>query len=365
MKILYGVTGEGMGHAIRSRVILEHLFAAGHQVEVVASNRAASFLSERFANVHHIHGLHIVSAENRVRKGKTLWSNVKEGLQALPSQVGAYFELIEDFAPEVVISDFESWSYLYGMAHDLPVISIDNQQVMNRCTLPDEVLDGARAEFAVVKAFVKAKLPWCAHYLIATFFQPPIRKKRTTLHPPILRPEILAAEPTPGDHLLVYQTSTDNRPLLEVLRKSGRECHIYGMERSLKEDRRDGNLVHKPFSEQGFIDDLASSAGVIASAGFTLMGEAVHLKKPMIAIPLEGQFEQRLNARYLAYLGYGAAVEGKLDSETLARFFDSIPAYRAALEEYEHDGNVGLFAQIDTLLDQVAAGVLTGRRIPV
>ena len=95
------------------------------------------------------------------------------------------------------------------------------------------------------------------------------------------------------------------------------------------------------------------------------MGEAVHLKKPMIAIPLEGQFEQRLNARYLAYLGYGAAVEGKLDSETLARFFDSIPAYRAALEEYEHDGNVGLFAQIDTLLDQVAAGVLTGRRIPV
>jgi uncharacterized protein (TIGR00661 family) len=362
MKILYGVTGEGMGHAIRSRVVLEHLFAQGHEVEVVASNRAATFLSERFANVHRIHGLHIVSAENRVRKGRTLWSNVKEGLSKLPKQVRAYFDLIEDFAPEVVISDFESWSYLYGMAHDLPVISIDNQQVMNRCTLPDAVLDGARAEFAVVKAFVKAKLPFCAHYLIATFFQPPIRKKRTSLHPPILRPEVLAAEPSDAGHLVVYQTSTDNRQLLQVLRDTGRECRVYGLERDLKEDRRDGNIVHRPFSESGFIGDVASATAVVASAGFTLMGECVYLKKPLAAIPLEGQFEQRLNARYLAYLGYGASIEGSLNAETLARFFDSVPAYQSALEGFEHDGNAGLFAQIDRLLIQTQRGELKGRR---
>ena len=361
MKILYGVTGEGMGHAIRSRVILEHLFREGHEVEVVASSRAASFLSERFANVHRIHGLHIVSAENRVRKGKTLWSNVKEGLAKLPGQISAYFELIEDFAPEVVISDFESWSYLYGKAHDLPVISIDNQQVMNRCTLPDEVLEGSRAEFAVVKAFVKAKLPFCAHYLIATFFQPPIRKPRTSLHPPILRPEILAAEPRDGEHLLVYQTSTDNERLLEVLRSSGLECRVYGMERDLKEDRRDGKLVHRPFSESGFIDDLASAKAVLASAGFTLMGECVYLGKPLLAIPLEGQFEQVLNARYLAYLGYGAAAETGIDADSVHRFFESVPAYRAALAGFQHDGNAGLFAKIDELLDQAAAGLLRPR----
>ncbi len=365
MKILYGVTGEGMGHAIRSRVILEHLFQQGHEVEVVASNRAATFLSERFANVHRIHGLHIVSKENRVRKGRTLWSNVKEGLAKLPSQVRAYFGLIEDFAPEVVISDFESWSYLYGMAHDLPVISVDNQQVMNRCTLPDEVLEGSRAEFAVVKAFVKAKLPFCAHYVIATFFEPPIRKPRTTLHPPILRPEVLAATPTKGEHLLVYQTSTDNERLLKVLRACGRECHIYGMERELTEDRRDGNLIHRPFSEQGFIDDLASAHAVVASAGFTLMGECVFLKKPLAAIPLEGQFEQTLNARYLQHLGYGACIEGELTADRLARFFDAVPAYEAALANVEHDGNAGLFATIDGLLEQVAAGTLEGRRGPL
>jgi hypothetical protein len=48
MRILYGVVGEGMGHAMRSRVVLEHLVAAGHEVEIMASGRAAEFLGKRF-----------------------------------------------------------------------------------------------------------------------------------------------------------------------------------------------------------------------------------------------------------------------------------------------------------------------------
>jgi uncharacterized protein (TIGR00661 family) len=46
VKILYGVVGEGMGHAMRSRVVLEHLVAQGHEVEIMASGRATDFLGE-------------------------------------------------------------------------------------------------------------------------------------------------------------------------------------------------------------------------------------------------------------------------------------------------------------------------------
>ncbi|MEL6548201.1 MAG: glycosyltransferase family protein, partial [Myxococcota bacterium] len=49
MRILYGVVGEGMGHATRSRVVIEHLLAQGHQVHVVVSGRAHRFLTESFA----------------------------------------------------------------------------------------------------------------------------------------------------------------------------------------------------------------------------------------------------------------------------------------------------------------------------
>ncbi|MGH9333683.1 MAG: glycosyltransferase family protein, partial [Vicinamibacteria bacterium] len=34
MRILYGVVGEGMGHATRSAVVIEHLLSAGHEVKV-------------------------------------------------------------------------------------------------------------------------------------------------------------------------------------------------------------------------------------------------------------------------------------------------------------------------------------------
>ncbi len=63
MRILYGVVGEGMGHAMRSRVVLEHLFAQGHEVEIMASGRAVDFLDKRFrakGDVHRIHGLHMI-----------------------------------------------------------------------------------------------------------------------------------------------------------------------------------------------------------------------------------------------------------------------------------------------------------------
>ena len=47
MRILYGVVGEGMGHAMRSRVVLEHLFGQGHEVEIMVSGRASDKPSAR------------------------------------------------------------------------------------------------------------------------------------------------------------------------------------------------------------------------------------------------------------------------------------------------------------------------------
>ena len=164
MKILYGVVGEGMGHAMRSRVVLEHLVAAGHEIEVMVSGRAKDFLEKRFGGppssrngrssaVHGIHGFHLIYDENRVRLGKTLWSNVLTGAKGLPENIAAYFNLIRDFRPNVVISDFESWTYLYGQMHRLPILSIDNMQIINRCTHPPEILEGYESEFRLTKDF--------------------------------------------------------------------------------------------------------------------------------------------------------------------------------------------------------------------
>jgi uncharacterized protein (TIGR00661 family) len=358
MKILYGVVGEGMGHAMRSRVILEHLVAGGHELEIMASGRAVDFLGKRFESVNRIHGLHMIYEENRVRLGRTLWSNVLTGAAGVPQNIAAYFELIAGFHPEVVISDFESWTYFYGKAHGLPTISIDNMQVINRCSHPPEVLDGHEGDFQLTKAFVKSKLPFCDRYLITTFFFPEVRKDRTKLFPPILRPEILAARASWGEHLLVYQTAEGNDALAGVLERAGVECRVYGMRRAIQEEQVEGNVRYRPFSEEGFIADLASARAVVAGGGFTLMGEAVYLGKPMLAIPVGRQFEQILNSRYLERLGYGRMSRRLDDPAELQAFLAEAPACAERLTAHRQDGNRLILDELDHLLDCAAAGIL-------
>jgi uncharacterized protein (TIGR00661 family) len=357
MRILYGVVGEGMGHAMRSRVVIDAL-SPRHEVEVVVSGRAYDYLKARESDhlgVTKIWGMSFVYEDNEVRNFRTILRNVKDAVTGWPRNVKTYFEMAEQFRPDVIVSDFETWSYLFGKRHRIPVVSLDNIQIVNRCDHPPDVLAGNEREYLVAKGFVKTKLPGCFHYLVTTFFHPPVGKPRTTLVPPVLRPEILAARPEPGEHLLVYQTSTSNPHLPEILRGSGLECRIYGLRRDLREDVRDGNLLWRPFHERRFIDDLRTARAVVSGGGFTLMSEAVYLRRPMLSVPVKKQFEQILNARYLEKLGYGQHAD-EITKENLAEFLARVPECERNLARYAQDGNTELLAKLDEVLDAAVRG---------
>ncbi len=76
MRILYGVNGEGLGHATRSRVVIRHLLSAGHEVKAAASGRAFPYLSQYLPDVEEIWGLSFVLEQGRVDTWKTLVKNV-------------------------------------------------------------------------------------------------------------------------------------------------------------------------------------------------------------------------------------------------------------------------------------------------
>lgn len=365
MRILYGVVGEGMGHATRSRVVLEHLVAAGHEVEVVVSGRAADMLASQFPDrVHRITGMTMVYEHNAVHKRKTLLENARALFSrgGVPGNIKVWFDLVADFQPQLVISDFETWSWLFAVNHRIPLISIDNMQILNRCKHGELASDPRWKEqkgaFRLARAIVKAKIPGAAHYFVTTFFYPPVRRKRTTLVPPILRPEILAARATAerGDHVLVYQTGGDHQALVDAMKaRADLSFLVYGMQRDLKEDRVDGNLVFRPFSQQGFVDDLASARAVVAGGGFSLMGECVYLGKPMLAVPLKGQFEQVLNAMWLEQLGYGLYREAA-DADGIDELLERDTELAFRLQDHRQDGNRELLAALDSMLQTLEIG---------
>jgi uncharacterized protein (TIGR00661 family) len=357
-RILYGVAGEGMGHAIRSRVIIDHL-SREHDVQVVVSGRAHDYLKARehdHLGVKKIWGLTIVYEDNTVRNVRTVLSNLRHGVfGGVPTNVRAYFQLVEAFRPEVVVTDFETWSAIFARRHRLPCISVDNIQVLNRCHQPPEIVRGKRTAYLVGKALVKAKVGFCFHYLVSTFFYPKIVKPRTTLHPPAFRPEILAAKPERGDHLVVYQTSTSNAELPAILARSGVECRIYGLRRDLAGDLREGNLVHRPFSERTFVEDLRTARGVVSGGSFTLMSEAVFLGKPVLSVPVQRQFEQIMNARWLQRLGYGMEAD-HITAARLGEFLERVPELTRTLAGYRQEGNADLLGSLDRVIARALAG---------
>ena len=194
MKLLYGVVGEGMGHATRSRVVIEHLVKQGHDVRVVVSGRAHRFLTDRLPespklSVEEIGGLTLAYEGNRVDRSASVWQNLRAAPDLIERNINAYRDAVASgFQPELVFSDFESWAALYALNHFLPVVSIDNMQIINRCQHPRAVTSTGGIDYRIAKLAVKSKIPGAYHYLVSSFFFPPVRKKRTTLVPPILRP---------------------------------------------------------------------------------------------------------------------------------------------------------------------------------
>jgi uncharacterized protein (TIGR00661 family) len=197
MTILYGVPGEGLGHATRSKVIIAWLLGQGHEVRVVSSSRAFTLLDNIFpGRVLEIKGFHLAYKKLTVSKSRTLGLTLRTAPEALQVNFRQYRQLLHGFRPEVVISDFESFSYFFAKLLRVPVISIDNMQIINRAHLDVTVPQAEREHYDLARLIVRAKLPRARHYLVTTFFELPLRLRyaeRTTLVPSIIRPEIQAA----------------------------------------------------------------------------------------------------------------------------------------------------------------------------
>lgn len=374
MRILYGVTGEGMGHAIRSRVTLTHLHAKGHEVKVVVSGRAFTFLQKHFPDVVEIAGFPLVYKENALDRDKTAFKILSEAPAYALENVQAYMRDVRHFDADVVISDFDSFAHIYGVRHQKPILSIDNQHAIPFFQHDDDILEERdengkllhdyRTDFDIARGIIRNKMRGCAHYFITSFFSPKVKEKyaaRTTVVPPILRPEVLAKKATSarGAHLLVYQTSASYVELLDVLAKLPIECRVYGYLRADAKPpagtpegddvRYASNVLLRAFSEEKFIDDLASSRAVVAGGGFTVLGEAVYLGKPIYSVPIHKHFEQIVSARYLQKLGYGEH-HHEVTEEKLRKFLSNSDAYADALTNHAQNGNQLLLDSVDTEL---------------
>lgn len=338
--VFYCVCGEGMGHAIRTGVIVDKI-KDDYDVYLFSSDRAYEYLNSKFDNVYEIGGFNTVYINNKVNNLKTLANALKRNPTNMKIGYEKLYKKARELRPDVIVTDFEIYATVVSKLLSIPLISLDNIHMMTQTKI--DYPKNHYAEMIKAKGVVKTYVVKPKVHILTSFFYPKIRPgKNAVLYPPIIREDILKLEPSDGDHVIVYQTSRESVKLVEKLKTLKDEKFIvYGFNKN----EVDENLTYKEFNEDVFYDDLASSKAVICNGGFTFITEAICLKKPIYSVPAIGNFEQTLNGFYVQKLGYGEYHE-VMSAEKVKAFLTKLPKYQERLEKVKKTNNDGIVKEL-------------------
>jgi len=344
-KILYGVHGTAHGHGMRALSIARRF--PEHEFLFVSNEAGPGILQGEYPVVE-VPSLGTVFTRHRVDTWATLKMNfpVWRDRKALLRRV---LELMEDFQPDAVISDYEFFLPRACRKLGVPCLSIDHQHVVTACRHPIPVKE--YPSYLATGLAVRLLFSRATDYLVISFFQPPVKPGlRVKILPPLLRETVLAREPRDGDHVLVYQSYiTDFRKFLAFVEAVKRPVIVYGVPK----EGREGNLLYKKKSEEGFLDDLAACAYVVGGGGHSLISEALYYGKPVLSFPIKAAFEQFLNAFYVDRLGYGRCFTGPyLVPEIIPEFESRLEQFQANIRGTNFCGNREIFTQVEEFVRQ-------------
>jgi uncharacterized protein (TIGR00661 family) len=353
MRILYGVTGCGLGHTMRARSLAQHLASRGHRVLLAASGRAVPVLRQHGLTVVAIDGMTMRFERGEMQRVRSLLELLRHAPAALAGNVQVALREVLAFGPQAVVTDFDSFAHAVSVALGVPIVSLDHQHVVDRFRHPREVRARVTS-YGLARAVVAAKTPACDRYIVTSFFFPEGREGRAThLVGPVMRPEIEQATPARGDHVLVYQTASGDPRLLPALEALPQQRFVvYGLGRE-EERGRAGNVRLRAFDERRFVQELSGARAVIANGGFTTLAEAVYLGKPVLSVPLRRQSEQELNAAYVERLGIGVRAD-RIDPSVVARFLDREDSFVKLTDPRLRRGTADACQALDRALQEAA-----------
>ncbi|HEV2354207.1 MAG TPA: glycosyltransferase family protein [Puia sp.] len=283
MKIFYAVQATGNGHISRAMELLPHLERYG-TVDVFLSGANNSLMPD-------------IPVRYR-SKGLSLFYTNTGGLN--------YAEILRQLSPLRV----------WREVRDLPVEKYD--LVINdfECitSLACAYKKVASVNFGHQASFVSAKVPrpekqdpvgaWILrNYARATeYVGLHFQQYDDFILPPVIKKEILQAEPRDKDYVTVYLSSYNDATIRQYLQplKAWR-WQVFSKE--VARPVEDGNILFLPVSKGAFNKSLISCSAILTGAGFETPAEALYLGKKLMVMPIRGQYEQSCNAAALAKMG--------------------------------------------------------------
>lgn len=283
MKILYAIQATGNGHISRAMELLPFLQKFG-AVDIFLSG-ANSTLTLNAPIKYRSNGLSLFYT----CKGSLDYWKLTRRISPLRIMKEARDLPVEKY--DLVLNDFECITSLACARKKVPSVNFGHQASFMSAKTPRPEKPNKIGEW-ILTNYAKASQYIGLHFESYDDF----------IFSPVIKSEILQAEPTNDGHITVYLPSYCDNELITLLAPfKDHRFEVFSRQTDIR--KTIGNITLTPVDKDVFNRSLISCHGIICGAGFETPAEALYLKKKMIAIPIRGQYEQQCNAAALRKIG--------------------------------------------------------------
>ncbi|MEZ5840189.1 MAG: glycosyltransferase family protein [Hyphomicrobiales bacterium] len=324
-RILYGVMGDRGGHLSRAIAVAHEL--PGHEILFVGGGRIGEVERHGFS----FQRTPMIGTEmtgGRIDLAATITGAIRE-LWRYRQTIEHLKGLIDEYDPDLIVTDFEFFLPRAARALGRPAISLDRHHAITHCQYDRP--PGHFGTRALSLGILHSMQMAADRYMVVSFApMEPRDPIAAEVYPPVIRRDLSGFSPAEDEHAVVYLYGVTIERIREVFGGRERRFVVYGQGREGEE----GNLVFRRHSTDGFLADLASAAYVVSHGGHNLISEALHFRKPLLAFPLGFEYEQYFNAWQLQQTGYGALGEARQARAALDRFEVDLEGLRQRLAGY-------------------------------
>jgi uncharacterized protein (TIGR00661 family) len=299
MKILWGIQGVGNGHITRSLKLIKLAEKLGHTVDIAVSGTS-----------------HQLDIDHEIKfkfKGFDFHHNSTGELDYLKTLIKCdFYQFYRDIKSldlssyDKIITDFEPVVAWAAKLQKKSIWGISNQCAYLWKSTPRPTRKNWVAEW-ILKHFAPCNKAIGLHFL----------PTEDRIFYPVLRDDIIQSKPKSCNYFTIYLPNVQVSEIIDFLKTYDQyEFHIFTKENFVT--TLPNFKISKP-NYQDFLTSIVNCRGVITAGGFQTICESMYLKKPILCIPVKGQWEQQCNASALEISGLGLVGDLK-DFEKLISF---------------------------------------------
>jgi len=307
MRFLFIVQGEGRGHMTQAVSMFQILEKRGHEVCAVCIGKSQrreipDFISSKIkAPIHLFESPNFVTDKKHkgIKLGKTITYNLSK-INRFKKSLEKIDQLVVEYRPDIILNFYDILGGLYNMFFrpDCRFWTIGHQYLINH---PDFGYPHGKNLQRLLFQLNTKITSLGSEMEFALSFRPlaPSQVGNTIVLPPLLRKEIKDMNPTNGDFYLTYMVNPGYSDEILLFAKNHPEIKIEAFW-----DKKGApdiftplkNLTFHQLNDRLFLEKMSQCKGLVSTAGFESVCEAMYLGKPVMMIPVQGQFEQACNA---------------------------------------------------------------------